>query len=64
MKIGESAGFTFRYVGIARQVGRQLAAGGIDRRLHIARRGVDVAVQIELQRDARRARASWTRSSP
>ena len=48
---------------IARQVGRQLAAGRVDGGLHVARGGVDVAVQIELQRDRRRARASWSRSS-
>ena len=40
--------------GIAGQVGRQVAAGGIDGRLHVARRRVDIAVQIELQRDAGR----------
>ena len=38
-----------------RQVGRQLAAGGVDGRLHVARRRVDVAVEIELQGDRRRA---------
>ena len=34
-----------------RQVGGQLAAGGVDRRLHVARGGVDVAVEVELERD-------------
>ena len=36
---------------VARQVGGQIAAGGVDGGLHVARGGVDVAVQIELQRD-------------
>ncbi len=40
---------------IARQSRRQQAARGVDRRLHVARGAVDVAGQIELQRDARRA---------
>src|SRR6266568_1513570 len=39
--------------GIAPQAGRQLAARGVDRSLHVARSAVDVAVEIELQRDAR-----------
>ena len=34
---------------IARQIGRQLAARGVDRRLHIARGRIDVPVQVELQ---------------
>ena len=33
------------------QVARQRRAGGVDRRLHVLRGGVDVAVEIELQRD-------------
>ena len=37
---------------IARQVCRKIAARGVDRRLHVARRGVDVAIEIELQSDA------------
>ena len=61
--IGASAGFTLRYVGIVRQVGRQLPARGVDGGLHVARRGVDVAVEIELQRDAESSRACWWRSS-
>ena len=40
---------------IAGQVGRQLAAGGVDGGLHVAGGGVDIAVQIELQRDRGRA---------
>ena len=38
-----------------RQVLGQLRAGGIDSRLHIAGRRVDVTVQVELQRDTRLA---------
>src|SRR6185312_2613451 len=34
-----------------RQVGRQVAAGGVDGGLHVARGGLDVAIEIELQRD-------------
>ena len=37
---------------IARQVGRQVGAGGVDRGLDVARRAVDVAADIELERDA------------
>ena len=36
---------------VARQVRRQLAARRVDRRLHVARGAVDVAVEVELQRD-------------
>ena len=50
-------------VGARRQVRRQLAAGGVDRGLHVARGRVDVAVEIELQRDAGRCRACSSRSS-
>ncbi len=38
---------------VAAQVGRHVGAGGVDRGLHVARRAVDVARQIELQGDAR-----------
>ena len=38
-----------------RQVRRQIAAGGVDRGLDVARRALDVAVEPELDRDARRA---------
>ncbi len=34
--------------------GRKIGARGIDRRLHVARGTIDVAVEAELQRDARR----------
>jgi hypothetical protein len=53
--IGASAGLTLRYDGIAVEAGRQRAPRGVDRRLHVARRAVDVAVEIELQDDPRRA---------
>ena len=42
-------------IGVVGEIGRQVAAGGGDGRLHVARRGVDVAVQIELQGDAARS---------
>ena len=42
-------------VGIARERRRQQRARGVDRRLHVARRAVDVAAQVELERDVRRA---------
>ena len=48
---------------LERQVRRELAAGGGDGRLDVARGGVDVAVEIELQRDRRRRRACSSRSS-
>ena len=35
----------------ARQVGRQLSAGGVDRRLDVAGRGIDVAIEVELHGD-------------
>ena len=37
---------------LARQCRRQLAGGGVDGGLHVARGGVDIAVQVELQNDA------------
>ena len=43
---------------VAAAGGRQVGARGVDRRLHVARGAVDVAVEVELQRDARRADAS------
>ena len=46
-------GFTIRRV--ARHAGRQLTASGVDRRLHVAGGGVDVAVKIKFQDDADRA---------
>ena len=55
IRIGASAGIHFAIGWIARQVRGQLAARRIDGGLHVARGGIDVAVQIELQRDAGRA---------
>src|SRR6185437_12183033 len=40
---------------VAGQVGGKLAAGGVDGGLDVAAGGVDVAVQVELQRDVGRA---------
>ncbi len=41
--------------GLHGKIGRQVAAGRVDRRLHVACGGVDVPAQIKLHRDARRA---------
>ena len=49
--------------GRRRQILRQLTAGGIDAGLHVLRRRVDVAVQVELQGDQAWCRADWSRSS-
>ena len=38
--------------GVAAQAGGQVGAGGVDRRLHVARGAVDAAVEAELQHDA------------
>ena len=43
---------------VAAQRGRQVGARGVDRGLHLARGAVDLAVQVELQADARRAVAA------
>ena len=51
IRIGASAGIDLAISGIARQIGGQLAARRVDRGLHVARGGVDVAVQ---DRTARR----------
>ncbi len=40
---------------VGSQAGRQIGARRVDRRLHVARRAVDVAAQAELQGDAGRA---------
>jgi hypothetical protein len=40
---------------IGAQAGGRVGAGGVDRRLHVARRAVDVAVEAELQLNAGRA---------
>ncbi len=47
---------------IGRQVGRQVGARRVDRRLHVARGTVDVAINVELEDDAGRARGCWPRS--
>ena len=46
---------------IARQIGGQLAARRVDGGLHVARGGIDVAVQIELQDDAGGAKRAGRR---
>jgi len=48
--MGVSAGLTLLYV-VGRHFG-QHTVGGVHRRLHVLGSGVDVAVQVELQRDA------------
>ena len=53
----------FAPVRIARKIGGKLAARRVDGRLNVARRRVDIAVQIELQRDAGRAQRAATTSS-
>jgi hypothetical protein len=45
---------------IGLEAGGQIGARGVDRRLHVARRAVDVAVEAELQGDARIADRSAT----
>src|SRR5439155_26002060 len=45
--------------GWRRHAGRQLARGGGNRRIHVLCGGVDVAVERELQRDARRPLARY-----
>ena len=47
--IGRIGGIDFAVGRDAGQVGRQLAARGVDGGLHVARGGVDIAIQIELQ---------------
>ena len=44
-------GIHFPVAGLAGQIGGKLAARGVDGGLHVARGGVDIAIQIELQRD-------------
>ena len=46
---------------IARQVGRQVGAGRVDRRFDVARGAVDVAADVELQGDTRLADAALRR---
>ena len=47
--IGASVGFVFAVAGQAWEIGGQLAGCRVDRRLHVASRRVDVAVQVQLQ---------------
>src|SRR5262249_14966702 len=42
----------FAPVGQGRQVDREIGRGGVDRALHVARRVIDLAIQVELQTDA------------
>src|ERR1700694_3829067 len=49
--IGGASGVHFEIKRRVGEIARQRRAGGVDRRLHILRSGVDVARQIELQRD-------------
>ena len=55
-RIGDAAGFCLRYDGGMMFDGRNASVAG-DRRVHVLRRRVDVAVERELQRDVRVARA-------
>ena len=48
---GRIGGIHLAVVRIVRQVGGQIAAGCVDGGLHVARGGIDVAVEIELQDD-------------
>ena len=50
---GRIRGIHLAVCGIAGEAGRDVGGRGIDRRLDIAGCAIDVAVQIELQRDAR-----------
>ena len=49
--------------GIGGQIGGQISARRINGGLHVARRAVDVAAQVELQGDVGRAQLSSTKSS-
>ena len=51
-------GIDFAIGGLAGKIGGKLAARGVDGGLHVARGGVDVAVQIELQSDVGGAEAA------
>ncbi len=60
-RIGWSAGLIFRYLGSDGRFAGRNPADGVDGRLHFARRRIDVAAQIELERDLTRIRPScWT----
>ena len=49
-RIGWSAGLIFRYLGREGRFAGRIPGRGVDGRLHFARRRIDVAAQIELQR--------------
>ena len=51
IRIGAADGLTLRKRGKRRQVARQVGQRGIERRLHVARGAVDVAVEVELDGD-------------
>ena len=55
MRTGGSAGIDLSIGRLGQQVGGQIGLRGVDRRLHVLRRAVDVAVEAELQGDARLA---------
>ena len=63
-RIGWSAGLIFRYLGREGRFAGQKPRRGVDGRLHFARRPIDVAAQIELERDLTRIRPSCGRSFP
>ena len=54
----------FAIGGIGGQIRGQIGAGGIDRRLNVARRAIDVTAQIELDGDSGGAERTRRRSSP
>ena len=58
---GGVGGVHLAIAGIAGQIRGQESAGRVDGRLHIARRRIDVAVQVELHGDARRSQLAGRR---
>ena len=58
---GRIGRINFPVRGIAGEIRRKLAAGGIDCRLHVAACSINVAIQIELQNDARRTKLAGRR---
>ena len=50
-RIGGSAGLILRYRGMVRKIGGKESRRGVDRCLHFTRGRIDIATQIELQRD-------------
>ena len=49
--MGASAGIDLAIRRIGGKVGRQVRSGGIDAGLHVARGDIDIAAEVELQRD-------------